>query len=158
MLPAMPILPRPVSPRSATADLVSMLRGPLPYKWPILMLSCALTAIIIYAFYLDAKPAPMEPEVFYVESWMANRKDSVTLKKQKAELAQYEAALATKQVEFQRTADMFGIDWRNDAARNKARRQEIIAAINKQLDKKIAEAEAKEAAMARGETADAGGD
>jgi hypothetical protein len=144
----MSILPRPVTPKSALADLRSMLTGPLPHKWPLLGLSVAVTWVIMYGFYLDAKPAPVGPQIMYVESWMADRKDSDILKKQKADLAQYEVALEKKQHEFQSVADKFGIEWKNEEVRNRVRRKEVIAAINKQLDQRIAKAEADEAAKA----------
>lgn len=142
----MPILPRPVSPKSALGDLRDMLAGPLPHKWPLLILSMALTSLIIWAFYLDARPAPQPPEIIYVESWMADRKDSTILEQQKADLAQYETALEKKQREFQTVADTFGIDWRRDEERNRVRRQAVIAAVNKRLDGRIAAARAREAA------------
>jgi len=141
----MAILPRPVSPKSAFADLMDMLRGNRPHKWPVLALSVTLTAIIIWGFYLDSNPGiEKKKEIIYVESWMADRKDSDVIRQQKADLANYEAALETKQREFQSVADRFGIDWRKDEARNRERRQAIIAAINKQLDQRLANAEARE--------------
>jgi hypothetical protein len=146
---AMQILPRPVSPKSAFADLRDLVAGPLPHKWPILALSIALTSLIIWAFYLDARvPLSNEKEIIYVESWMADRKDSDILKRQKADLAAYEVLLEEKQREFQHVADRFGIDWKEDEVRNKARRLAVIAAVNKRLDTRIAEAEAREAGRA----------
>lgn len=153
----MPILPRPVSPKSALADLRVLVTGPRPHKWPILGLSVALTALIIWAFYLDARvPISNEKEIIYVESWMADRKDSDILKRQKADLADYELLLEKKQREFQSVADRFGIDWKEEEARNKARRLAVIAAVNKRLDARIVEAESREAAKApaRAQSAD----
>lgn len=148
-VPAMPILPRPVSPKSALSDLSDLVARPFPHKWPLLALSVAMTSVIIWAFYLDAKvPVSQDKEIIYVESWMADRKDSDIIKQQKADLAAYEAALEKKQREFQHVADRFGIDWRTDEVRNKARRLAVIAAVNKRLDQRIAEAEAREAGRA----------
>lgn len=151
----MPILPRPVSPKSAFADLREFLAGRRPHKWPLLGLSAALTGLIIWAFYLDARvPVSNEKEIIYVESWMADRKDSDILKRQKADLAAYEVLLEKKQREFQSVADRFGIDWKEEEARNRARRLAVIAAVNKRLDARIAEAEAREAGRpAPGQTA-----
>jgi hypothetical protein len=146
---AMLILPRPVSPKSAFADLRDLVAGPLPHKWPILALSTALTGLIIWAFYIDARvPLSNEKQIIYVQSWMADRKDSDILKQQKADLANYEGLLEKKQREFQHVADRFGIDWKEDEVRNKARRLAVIAAVNKRLDTRIAEAEAREAGRA----------
>lgn len=146
MLGPMPILPRPVSPKSAFTDLKEMLTGDRPHKWPLLVLSVALTVIIIWAFAHDARGPKREREIIYVESWMADRRDSDILIQQKKDVATYEAALERKQREFQSVADKFGIEWRQDEARNKARRLEVIAAVNRQLDAKIAAARAREAA------------
>lgn len=144
----MSILPRPVSPKSAFADLRDLLSGPLPHKWPLAVLSIGLTTLIIWAFYLDAKVPMPPPQVNYVESWMADRKDSVILEKQKADLALYEAALQRKQREFQGVADRVGLEWRTEEAKNRTRREAIIAAINKQLDARIVAAKKREAAEA----------
>jgi len=43
---------------------------------------------------------------------------------------------------MQHVADMFGIDWREDEARNRSRRQEALKQINAQLDSRLAKAEA----------------
>jgi hypothetical protein len=142
----MAILPRPVSPRSALADLWDLLSGPRAHKWPLLALSMTMTGLIIWAFYTDAKPKIVrDKEIIYVESWMNDRRDSDVIRKQKADLARYEVLLAAKQKEFQAVATDFGIEWQEDAARNKARRTEVLAAINKQLDERLAKALAEEA-------------
>lgn len=145
MMGAMAIFPRPVSPKSAFADLLDVLSGPLPHKWPLLVLSVVLTAVIFWAFAYDTRPPKPERQIIYVESWMADRKDSTIIAEQKADLAAYEAALEKKQKEFQHVADMVGIEWREDEARNKTRRLAVIAAINKHLDEKIAAAKKREA-------------
>lgn len=143
-----PILPRPASPKNALADLWAVLSGPLPHKWPLLVLSCVITSLLIWGIYLDSRSPRRPREIIYVESWMANRKDSDVIAQQKRDLARYEAALERKQREFQPLADRFGIDWRADAERNKARRQAIIAAVNKTLDERIAAAKKREAQAA----------
>lgn len=146
MLATMPILPRPVSPKSAFTDLKDFLVEPRAHKWPLLALSMALTGVIMWTFEYDSLSLKPGPQIIYVESWMADRKDSTILQEQKADLALYEAALAKKQREFQATADRFGVEWRQDAARNKVQREAVIAAVNKSLDERIAYAKKQEAA------------
>lgn len=142
----MAILPRPVSPKTALADLWELLSGERAHKWPLLALSATLTGLILWAFVVDAKPKVVrEKEILYVESWMSDRRDSDVIRKQKADLARYETLLEAKQREFQSVADQFGIAWQEDAARNKARRAEVIAAIHKQLDARLALALEREA-------------
>ncbi len=141
---AMAIFPRPASPRSALHDLWSYFRAQRPHKWPILGLSVAITWLIIWVFVLDANTntMPTRNQIIYVQSWDTNRSDAAIILQQKMELAKREAALETKQKEMQHVADMFGIDWREDEARNRSRRQEALKQINAQLDSRLAKAEA----------------
>ena len=141
----MRILPRPVSPRSAFADLKLMFSRDRPHRWGLLGVSAAMTFVLLWGFWIDSQPPPKEREIFYVESWMNDRRDSDIIRQQKKDLALYEVALAKKQQEFQRLADRVGIEWREEDAKNKARRAVIVAAMQKHLDKKLAEALAREA-------------
>lgn len=132
-----------------------MLSGPLPHKWPLLLLSMAMTGVMIWAFAHDARGPKRERQIIYVESWMADRKDSAIMEQQKKDLALYEAALQRKQKEFQSVADMVGIEWRKDEARNKAQRTAVLVAVNKQLDERIAAAKKREQESAAQRDADA---
>ncbi len=140
----MPIFPRPARPREAFADLRALWSENPRHRWPILGLSMVLTSLLIWAFHVDSQTPPPQRQIIYVESWMADRKDSDILKKQKADLARYEAALQSRQKDFQGFADAFGIEWQKDAERNRAQREAVITAVNARLDKQIAEAEARE--------------
>ncbi|MET0137870.1 MAG: hypothetical protein ABW039_00150 [Sphingobium sp.] len=144
----MPIFPRPVSPRSALGDLWSYFRMPRPHKWPLLGLSAAITWVIIWAFIVDANTntMPTRNKIIYFESWDANRSDASIILQQKIDLAKGEAALARQQKRMQGYADAFGIEWREDAARNAARRKTVLEQVNGDLDKRLAKAEAAEKA------------
>ncbi|HEX7871773.1 MAG TPA: hypothetical protein VF475_02610 [Sphingobium sp.] len=150
----MSIFPRPVSPKNALTDLLDMLTERRRHKWPLLILSITLTAVVIWAFEHDARGPKPERQIIYVESWMADRKNSTIIEQQKKDLALYEAALQRKQREFQSLADKFGIEWRKDEARNTAQRTAVLIAVNKQLDERIAAAKKKEAAEATAKGAD----
>ena len=63
---------------------------------------------------------------------------------QKMDIARYEVALAAKQKDMQKIADMVGIEWREDAARNSARRKEALERIDAMLDARLAEAKKAE--------------
>jgi hypothetical protein len=148
MLPGMRFFSKQVvSPKNALLDFKDMFTGPRPHKWPLLGLAMAVTGIILWGFYHDSKAPKLPREIIYVESWMADRKDSMILERQKADLAIYEAALEKKQKEFQHVADLVGLEWRKDEARNRAQRLEVLTAVNKQLDAKIAAAKAREAGL-----------
>ena len=146
----MVLMPRPVSPRNALADLKLMFARERPHRWGLLGVSGAITFILLWGFMLDSRPPPKEREIFYVESWMNDRKDSDIIRQQRKDLADYEAALADKQKEYQHVADMVGIEWRKDEAENRARRAVIIAGVEKRLAAQLAEALKREAA--RGKT------
>jgi hypothetical protein len=147
----MAIFPRPVSPKSALSDVWGYFRENRPHKWPVLALSMTLTGIIIWVFVLDANTntMPRQNKIIYVESWDANRSDAAIILQQKIDLAKGEVALAARQKEMQKVADVFGIDWREDAARNAARRKEALKQINAQLEQRLEKAEAAEGGTAK---------
>lgn len=139
----MAIFPRPVSPKSALGDLWGYFRQQRPHKWPLLGLSAAITWVIVWTFVVDANTntMPTRNKIIYVQSWDANRSDAAIILQQKIDLAKREAALQKKQKEMQGIADVFGIDWREEEARNTARRKQALKAINAQLDDRLAKAE-----------------
>lgn len=75
-----------VSFRHAGADLIGFLRTSGNHSPWVLLAACLPTALIIYAFYLDAlqKAKPPPPTVTYFESWPATR----TLEESKAAIAE----------------------------------------------------------------------
>lgn len=143
---AMAIFPRPVSPKSALSDLWSYFGKDRPHKWPLLGLSVAFTWVIIWAFIVDANTntMPTRNKIIYVESWDANRSDAAIILQQKIDLAKSEVALAQQQKRMQGFADAFGIEWKEEAARNGARHREALKYVNAQLDARLAKAEAEE--------------
>src|SRR3546814_14463373 len=76
-------------------------------------------------------------QIFYVQSWDANRTDAAIILQQKIDLAKREAAIQKRQREMQGVADIFGIDWKKDEARNTARRKEALKQINAQLERRL---------------------
>ena len=140
----MAIFPRPVSPKNALGDLWSYFRENRPHKWPLLGLSIAVTWLIVWTFVIDANTntMPTRNKIIYVESWDASRSDAAVILQQKIDLAKREAALQKRQKDMQGVADLFGIDWKADEARNTARRKEALKEINAQLDARLAKAEA----------------
>ncbi len=142
----MPILPRPASPRSAFEDLRNYLFERRAHKWPLLGLSVAITWVIIWAFLVDANTntMPRRNQIFYVQSWAADRSDTAVILQQKLDLAERELLLRKKQGEMQKVADAFGVEWRDEAKRNDARRAEALKYWNAELDRRLARAQAKE--------------
>lgn len=142
----MAIFPRPVSPKSAASDLWSYFRENRPHKWPLLGVSVALTYVIVWTFVKDANTntMPTRNKIIYVQSWDANRSDAQIILQQKIDLAKGELALKKQQEKMQKLADMVGIEWRKDEARNAVRRKEVLKTVNAQLDARLARAEAAE--------------
>lgn len=148
----MKILPRPVAPKSALHDLWTLLAEKRAHKWPLLGLSAAMTWLIVWAFIIDGQTniMPRQNKIIYFQSWDKSRPDSEIIREQISELAAREKALVGKQQEMQAWADRFGIEWREEKARNDARRAEALRQINAMLEKRLADALAREAAQAAG--------
>jgi hypothetical protein len=147
----MAIFPRPVSPKSALGDFWSYFRQQRQHKWPLLGLSAALTWVIVWTFVIDANTntMPTRNKIIYVESWDANRSDAAIILQQKIDFAKREAALVKQQKKMQGYADAFGIEWRDEEARNTARRKEAVKQIDALLDQRLAKAEAADKSAPR---------
>ncbi|NWK94920.1 hypothetical protein DM806_04400 [Sphingobium lactosutens] len=140
----MAIFPRPVSPKSALGDFWGYFKQQRQHKWPLLGLSVAFTWVIVWTFVIDANTntMPTRNKIIYVESWDANRSDAAIILQQKIDFAKREAALVKQQQKMQGYADAFGIEWREEEARNTAKRKEAVKAIDALLDERLAKAEA----------------
>jgi hypothetical protein len=142
----MAIFPRPVSPKSALGDFWGYFKQQRKHKWPLLGLSVAFTWVIVWTFVIDANTntMPTRNKIIYVQSWDANRSDAAIILQQKIDFAKREAALIKQQKKMQGFADAFGIEWRDEEARNTAKRKEAVKAIDAMLDDRLAKAEAVE--------------
>lgn len=140
----MAIFPRPVSPKNALGDFWGYFKQQRQHKWPLLGVSVALTYVIIWTFVVDANTntMPTRNKIIYVQSWDANRSDAAIILQQKIDFAKREAALVKQQTKMQGYADAFGIEWREEEARNTAKRKEAVKAIDALLDDRLAKAEA----------------
>lgn len=147
----MAIFPRPVSPKSALGDFWGYFKQQRRHKWPLLGVSAAFTYVIIWAFIVDANTntMPTRNKIIYVQSWDASRSDAAIILQQKIDFAKREAALVKQQTKMQGYADAFGIEWREEEARNTARRKEAVKQIDALLDSRLAKAEAAAKTPAR---------
>ena len=106
----MAVLPRPVSPRAAWADLRAFLRR--RSREQTIGAICALlaTAAIMVAFYYDPQvnTAP-PPTVIYAETYRADRTDAQIIADQKKDQAAKEAAQAERQRQFKELGNQLGI-------------------------------------------------
>lgn len=106
----MAVLPRPVSPRAAWADLRAFLGR--RSREQTIGLICALlaTAAIVVAFYYDPQvnTAP-PPTVVYVESFGKDRSDDDIKRDQRKAQATKEAAQKERQRQFQELEKKLGM-------------------------------------------------
>ena len=138
----MAIFPRPVSPKSAASDFWSYFIENRPHKWPLLGVAAALTFCIMWLFQADSQvnTTPRQNQIIYVQNWAPDRSDADIIRDQIKELAAREKAIESKQKDMQKVADLFGVEWRKEEARNTAERKEAIKQINAQLEAKIGRA------------------
>src|SRR6476646_1392465 len=117
----MAILPRPSRPREALSDLWAVLRERRRHQWGILGVAIAATAVLIwmFAFQFNQKPAYKPPEIVYVEQWRADRTRADVEKRlakdapvEKARAEELKKLQLERQRQFQRVADMMGIDYK----------------------------------------------
>lgn len=128
------------------ADLKLMFSPDRPHRWGLLGVSAALTFVIMWGFVLESrKPAP-ERQITYINSWASDRRDSDIIRQQIQDLDTYEADLRKLQGRWQKFADATGVDWRKEEAENRAIRDKDRAAMKIILEKKLADALAREAA------------
>lgn len=147
------IYPRPVSPRSALADLKLMFSRDRPHRWGLLGVSAAITFIIMWGFVLESRKPTPERQITYINSWMSDRKDSDIIRQQIKDMDTYETDLLKLQGRWQKFADATGVEWRKEAAENRAIRDKDRAAMKILLEKKLADALAREAAAGEQRTA-----
>lgn len=107
----MSVLPRPVSPRAAWADLRAFLSRRSREQTIGAICAMIATAAIVVAFYYDPQvnTAP-PPTVVYVESFRPDRTDAQIKADQKKAQAAKEAAQAERQRQFQQLEKKLGME------------------------------------------------
>jgi hypothetical protein len=110
MFERMSLIPRPVGPRAALADLRNFMRQRSREQVIGAALAVLVTAIIVIEFLVDSKinTAP-PPQIVYVDSWSANRTDAEIIADQKKDQAEQEAALKARQEQFKKLENTFGM-------------------------------------------------
>ncbi len=120
-IPDMAILPRPSSPRAALSDLWSVLRERRRHQWGLLALAATFTGVLLwmFLFQFNVKPEYRPPDIVYVEQWRADRTRGDVEKRlakdapvEQARAEELKKLQAERQKQFQRVADMMGIDYK----------------------------------------------
>ena len=105
----MSILPRPSSPAAAWRDFKAFVGGKERHKLVIALIALAMPALIVTAFYYDSNIKPVA-RIIYVEQWSDKRTIAEIKAQQKIDEAKRQIALKKRQQEYQKVADMFGIE------------------------------------------------
>jgi hypothetical protein len=96
-------LPRPARPSVLWNDVRAFWRQRPRHQWMAGTLAVMIPIGILISFYYDTQTNIVPREtITYVESWPADRTDEQIKAKQKADLAERQAAQAERQRQFQR--------------------------------------------------------
>lgn len=131
------------------ADLKLMFARDRPHRWGLLGVSAAITFILMWGFMLESRKPVPERQIIYINTWAADRKDSDIIRQQIKDLDTYEGDLLKLQARWQQFADATGIEWRKEEAENRAIRNKDRAAMKVILEKKLADALAREARQSK---------
>ena len=86
---------RPSGPRALWKDIRNFWRNRPRGQWIAAALAVTATSTIVILFILDSRTlVPKREQVIFLDSWPANRSDAEIQTKQKADLAEREAAEA----------------------------------------------------------------
>ncbi len=135
------------NPKAGVSDFWDYIRRPVPYRWPILALSCASTFGLLYAFTQESVFVPPEPpKVVFISTFAEGRSDAeirlsnIANQKRKeareAELAAlreqkvdaYKALGRATGLDVDAMARQAEIDNAREAAEAEARRRELYRA------------------------------
>lgn len=96
-------LPRPSSPRVVWNDLRAFMAERRGHQWVAATLAVAIPMAILVGFYvesyIDAQP---RPNLYYVNSWPADRSDAEIKASQEAAVARQREVAAERRRQFQR--------------------------------------------------------
>ncbi|HWL47057.1 MAG TPA: hypothetical protein VNQ31_05005 [Sphingomonadaceae bacterium] len=109
-LGGMAIFPRPATPKALWQDVRAFVAQRQRHELVFGVLSVAITAAIVFAFYVDSRVKPPPPEPVFVQSWPESRSDAEIIAQQKIDQARRDAKAAKRQAAFQRLADRLGIE------------------------------------------------
>lgn len=84
----MPTFLARLSPTNAYRDLHFFLRTRERYEWSFFALSLTITALIIWAFFVDSHfEKPYKPNIIYFQQWTLDRTDEQIVAQQKIDQA-----------------------------------------------------------------------
>lgn len=102
ILAAMSFFLRPSGPRALWKDLAAFWRNRPRGQWVAALLAVTATGAIVWGFFLDSQSlGETRAQVMFIDSWPADRTDAQIRAKQKADLAEREAAEAAHRRRFQ---------------------------------------------------------
>ena len=94
---------RPATPSALWADLRNFWRSRPRHTWVAAMLAVGVAAGIFFTFWLDyGSIEDRREQVYFIDSWPANRTDAEIIAKQKADKAERDAALEERRRQLER--------------------------------------------------------
>lgn len=106
----MAFFPRPSSPAAVWRDLRSFFATRQRHQLVFGALALAIPALIIAGFYHDSKFGPPPQQMYFVESWPADRSDAEIVARQKIDAAAKRKAMAERRAAYQRLAKSMNIE------------------------------------------------
>lgn len=103
-------LPRPSSPRALIADLRAFLRTRGQHRIVAALLAVLIPGAIFTMFFLQARYYRPPERTVYVQMYSADRTDAQIIADQKKAQAEEDARAKERQRQFQKLADMLGIE------------------------------------------------
>ncbi len=135
------------NPIGGVSDFWDYIRRPVPYRWPILAVSCASTFGLLYAFVQESVFVPPEPpKVVFISTFAEGRSDAeirqsnIANQRRKEALEAERAALREKKVDAYKAlgratgldvdtmARQAAVENAREAAAAEARRRELYTA------------------------------
>jgi hypothetical protein len=96
-------LPRPAGPFALWADLKNFWRDRPRHTWVAATLAVGVAAGIFLTFWLEyGAVEDRREQVYYIDSWPANRTDTEIIAKQKADKAERDAAIEERRRQLER--------------------------------------------------------
>ena len=94
------------------SDFWAYIREPRPHRWTVWGLAIVLPLLIFYGFskYLVPYEKP-KPQIIYFENWKADRSEAEIRADWVARAKETTRANAKRRAEFQRLADMMGVEY-----------------------------------------------
>lgn len=89
-------------------DLWNELKRPQPYRWPILLASCALTGLGLYPFIKErVYPPPPKPDIVYITTFAPDRTEAEIIESNLENQERKEARQRLEEAQIEKRREMY---------------------------------------------------